>query len=250
MRPIPLKFHHDLKIKKPAGEPILDYDKMNLLTLLWRTINHQLFMESKGDSARMIVYLKDPRSGIKQTSKARSSEQSNLKRGLASSGMTVKNFTKGLRTIRPSEIIFKLTLEMSDGRVEHFECRYDDDKLFSNFSNKSSPNNFNFLRILWDQIYERFGFDEESWRCALTKFLNDPKNGFDDSKTNVKSSERSNLRRGLCCPNMTIENFTKALLAVDPVITTFGVYIHHERLTYHEIKMRNSSLAASPFDKE
>ncbi|EJO2543928.1 hypothetical protein NRE35_004294 [Salmonella enterica] len=250
MRQIPLRLRHLIK-PKPAGEPEREFGNINLLALLFRETKHQLFLTSAKMAGLMIVYLKDPRSQIKQTSKARSSEQSNLKRGLSTPGMTVKNFTKGLRVIRPLHVKFSLTLEFRDGRVEDFVVEYTQDKLFSVFSNKEGCTNYNFLRLLWDQVFERLGFNEDTWKKAVGDYLDDPANGYDDKK-NVRSSERSNLRRGLACPNMTIENFTKALRVINPTMATLGMDLKHEsgKWTHHSAKLRGSSLASSPFEKE
>lgn len=250
MRQIPLRLRHLIK-PKPAGEPEREYGNINLLALLYRETKHQLFLSASKMAGLMIVYLKDPRCQIKQTSKARSSEQSNLKRGLSTPGMTVKNFTKGIRVIRPLHVKFSLALEFRDGRLEEFFVSYTQDKLFSVFNNKEGNDNHNFLRSLWDQIFERLEFTDETWKKAVGDYLDDPVNGYEDKK-NVRSSERSNLRRGLNCPNMTIENFTKALRVINPTMTTLGMELQHESEAWsrHEAKMRGSSLASSPFEKE
>lgn len=247
---IPLRFR-DANKPEPAGEPEQSYEHVNLLALLFRQMKADLFLSSRKMAALMPHYLKDPRCQIKQTSKARSSEQSNLKRGLAHPGMTVKNFTKSLRVIRPKKIVFSITLEMRDGTKPEYFVNYDQDKLFSFFHNREAPNNHNFLRELWDMIYESFGFTEASWKKAVTEYLDNPINGYDDRR-NIKSSERSNLRRGLLCSNMTIENFTKALRIIDPakIMFTMELQLDSDAWTQHTVTMEGSSLALSPFDEE
>lgn len=234
-----------------AGEPEKDYGQVNLLSLLYRQIKAELFINSKKMNDLMKVYLKDPRNQIKQTSKARSSEQSNVKRGLAHPGMTVKNFTKGLRVIRPLQVKFKLLLELRDEVTVRATANYDQDKLFSVFSNKEAPDNHNFLRELWDNVYAVLGFSEASWKVAVTKYLDNPMNGYDERK-NIKSSERSNLRRGLACPNMTIENFTKAIRVLDPAMISLEMSIQLDSGAWASTTavMEGSSFAQSVFDEE
>lgn len=199
----------------------------------------------------MPFYLKDPRCRVKQTSKSRSSEQSNLKRGLAHPGMTVKNFTKGLRVIRPLQINFKLDLEMRDGKTRSYQVNYDQDKLFSYFHNREAPDNHNFLRMLWDLIYQSFGYTEATWKKAVTRYLDNPSNNYDGRK-NIKSSERSNLQRGLSCANMTIENFTKGLRIIDPakITITLELEVNQDAWKVFSGVMDGASLAHSPFDEE
>ncbi len=250
MREIPLRFRR-LTQPEPAGEPEKDYEQVNLLSLLFRQTRADLFISSRLWSSLMSTYLKDPRSQVKQTSKARSSEQSNVKRGLAHPGMTVKNFTKGLRVIRPLQIKFKLLLELRDGVTIKATVNYDQDKLFSVFNNKEAPDNHNFLRELWDNVYTVLGFTEASWKTAVTKYLDNPINGY-DGRRNIKSSERSNLRRGLACPNMTIENFTKAIRVLDPSKITLEMHLQLDSGAWskHVAIMEGSSFANSIFDEE
>lgn len=247
---IPLRFRNANK-PEPAGEPEQSYEHVNLLALLFRQMKADLFLSSRKMATLMPHYLKDPRCQIKQTSKARSSEQSNLKRGLAHPGMTVKNFTKSLRVIRPKQVIFRLELEMRTGIQLTYDVSYDQDKLFSFFHNREAPDNHNFLRILWDMIYDSFGYTEATWKKAVTEYLDNPINGYDDRR-NIKSSERSNLRRGLLCSNMTIENFTKALRIIDPakISLTLELQLDSDAWTKHTVTMDGASLAFSPFDEE
>lgn len=250
MREIPLRFRR-LTQPEPAGEPEQVYEQVNLLALLFRQAKADLFISSRLWSTLMSTYLKDPRSQIKQTSKSRSSEQSNLKRGLTHPGMTVKNFTKGLRVVRPKQIIFRLELEMRNGVQVTYDIGYSQDKLFSVFHNRDQPDNHNFLRTLWDMIYDSFGYTEASWKKAVTDYLDNPANGYDERR-NIKSSERSNLRRGLLCSNMTIENFTKALRVIDPatITLTMELRLDSDAWSKHTVMMEGASLALSPFDEE
>lgn len=247
---IPLRFRNVTK-PEPAGEPEQTYEHVNLLALMFRQIKSDLFLSSRLWTSLMNVYLKDPRSQVKQTSKARSSEQSNLKRGLTHPGMTVKNFTKALRVIRPKEVKFKVLLEFHDEAVLEARVTYDQDKLFSSFNNKENPDNHNFLRMIWDHIYFILEHTESSWKKAVTEYLDNPANGYDDRR-NIKSSERSNLRRGLACANMTIENFTKALRVLDPARIVFEMELQVDSgaWTKHTVMMEGSSLAHSPFDED
>lgn len=250
MREIPLRFRR-LTRPEPAGEPEKDYEQVNLLSLLFRRTQRDLFLSSRLWSSLMSAYLKDPRSQIKQTSKARSSEQSNVKRGLAHPGMTVKNFTKGLRVIRPLQINFRLILELRDEVTVRSTVHYDQDKLFSVFNNKEAPDNHNFLRDLWDNVYNVLGFSEATWKISVTKYLDNPINGY-DGRRNIKSSERSNLRRGLACPNMTIENFTKAIRVLDPnkITLEMDLQLDSGKWSSHSAVMEGTSFAKSIFDEE
>lgn len=250
MRPTPLRYKN-VHNPEPAGEPERDYDQVNLLALLYRRMKNELFLIPRRMSSMLVVYLKDPRSGIKQTSKARSSEQSNLKRGLSRPGMTVKNFTKALRVIRPLSIKFTFELELPNDVKIKSVVTYSQDKLFSVFNNKTQSFNYNFLREIWDHVYLLMDFTDATWKQAVTRHLDKPESGYAD-KRNLKSSERSNLKRGLECANMTIENFTKALLIIEPVMIRLKVdlQLDDESHSTHMAEMEGTSFANSIFDEE
>lgn len=248
---IPLYAKRLIEDRKKVGEPTPPIESVNLLALMFRRIKEDMNLTSYNMSSMMPKYLKDPRLNIKQTSKARSSEQSNLKRGLSNPGMTVKNFTKALRVIRPKLTRFVLRLQKNNGDVDEFVTEYTEDKLFSHFDNLTQPDNRNFLNELWAAIYQRAKLTEGKWRELVTQHLDDPNNGYDDGR-NTKSSERSNLKRGLACPNMTIQNFTKALRVLNPPRIELQIEFEFEDGDWlvHMVEMEGSQLANSPFDEE
>lgn len=230
-------------------EPVDSYSSINLLALLFRNAKSNANYTAKIWADLMRVYVKDPRVGIKQTSKARSSEESNLRRGLSNPGMTVKNFVRGLRVMRPRHTQFRLTLSMRNGEKREYVVEYSDEKLFSKFHNRLYPDNFNFLRMFWDMIYQDLGLTEASWKKLVTKHLDEINT---EDKANQKSSERSNLRRGLNCANMTIRIFTKALCVLNPaeIGLAMTVELPSGGTVTTEVSMEGNSLLSSPFDEE
>ena len=227
----------------------VDLEHTNLLALLFRVTKQLVVVTSKQWTDWLRGYVRDPRVGVKQTSKARSSEESNLRRGLTNPGMTVKNFTRALRVFRPRHITFTLYMKLRNWTDKSYTVEYTEDKLFSRFHNKDCPDNHNFLRMLWDKIYADLGFTEEGWKKMVTDHLDQIN---PEDKQNLKSSERSNLRRGLSCANMTIRIFTKALCVINPEEITLEMsmqLLSGSRTTTRAV-MEGNSLLSSPFDED
>lgn len=211
---------------------------MNLLSLMFRQVRSDLNISSLFWANRMTQYLKDPRNAVLQTSRGKSSERSNLNRGLIQPEMTILNFVRGLRVIRPINVKFMLMIEHRDGTKSAHSEEMDENDLYTEYHNEKYPTRLNVLHRLFLDIQKYSIKNEDDWNEKIKRYLDDPANGFMETGRN-QSSERSNLNRGLKNPDMSIKIFTKGLKVVDPVRVYFTLELtfHPEHVTLHEVRM-------------
>lgn len=236
-----------------AGEhvPMTNTDttgQVNLLTLMFRRIKSNVNMNPSLWSNRMNVYLKDPRNNVLQTSRGRSSERSNLNRGLTHAEMTTMNFMKALRVLRPLHVRFIFMLEDQDGELHCFSEDIDEVDLYLPYHNAKYPDRKNAFSRLFDVIRKRMVPDESDWNKRFKFYLEDPVNGF--LSGTKRSSERGNLNRGLSNPNMSSKNFTKGLKVINPKKIYFTVELHFSETQHsiHEVVMDGNHLNAQGED--
>lgn len=240
MRPgIPLRFRLAEEMRQQAEH--VNQGPLNLTALMFRRIKGDLNINSVLWSSRMNLYLKDPRNDIIQTSRGRSSERSNLNRGLTHPEMTITNFIKGLRVLRPLHVKFMFLLEHVDGsRTVHVEEMSEED-IYTQYHNERFPGRHNVLSKLFTEMKKTLIKDEEDWNNRFKNYLDDPVNGFSGTK---RGSERGNLNRGLSNPNMSIKNFTKGLKVINPARIYFSLEMTFmkDQITIHEVVMDGNHL--------
>jgi hypothetical protein len=235
-----------------------DVSGLNILALMFRKIKGDLNISSRVWSTMMTRYLKDPRNEVTQTSRGRSSERSNLTRALGAPGMTFKNFVKGIRLLDPKEVQLILELEFPDEtRVRH-TTTINQEALYMHFHNEKYPERQNVLATMFRAVKNVMGIGEEKWRELMQAYLDNPANGFVELyeaesgvKTKVtdsgkRSSERSNLTRGLGNPDMTIRVFTKGLKVLNPtnIHLTTKLDFGNGRTSSHTVSVVGSALVA------
>lgn len=250
---LPLRFALGVHLNEPEEENL---SGMNILALMFRQIKGDLNISSRTWSLMMNNYLKDPRNEVLQTSRGRSSERSNLNRGLANPGLTFKNFMKGLRLLGPQKVTLKLDLEFNNGVNVARSVTLDEEQLYLPFHNEKYPDRQNFLATMFRDIKNALNINEEEWRKLMTAYLSNPLNGFVEvsegedgvvhKTTNgpKRSSERSNLTRGLSNPDMSIKVFTKGLKVLNPKQIYFKVRLEYSggRSTSHLIHVAGNAL--------
>lgn len=222
---------------------------MNLLSLLFREVKNGLSISSTFWNIRLSQYVKDPRNEVVQTSRGKSTERSNLNRELAKQEMTLHNFIRGMRVIRPKELKFILLLEHRDGtRTSHVDI-VDEEDLYTHYHNEKYPTRFNVLHRLWTDIRRQVIKDEDDWNNRVNAYVNEPINGF--IQRNRQSTERSNLNRGIRNPDMSIKVFTKALKVIDPLrlYLTLELTFPDGVITLHEVRMDGRFLTTSDDDE-
>lgn len=240
MRPgIPLRFRlaEEMRQFNDRG----NQGPLNLTALMFRRIKGDLNINSVLWSSRMNLYLKDPRNEIVQTSRGRSSERSNLTRALTHSEMTITNFMKAMRVLRPLNLKFIFMLEhQNNERSVHVEEMTEED-LYTHYHNDRYPGRFNVLSRLFKQMKDKLVPDEDEWNEKFKQYLDDPVNGFLGTK---RGSERGNLNRGLSNPNMSIKNFTKGLKVINPsrIYFTLELEFMKDQTTVHEVVMDGNHL--------
>lgn len=240
MRPgIPLRFRLAEEMRQQAD--LSSQGPLNLTALMFRRIKGDLNVNSVLWSSRMNLYLKDSRNDIVQTSRGRSSERSNLTRGLTRSEMTFTNFIKGLRVLRPMHLKFIFLLEHKNGSHSvHVEEMTEED-LYTHYHNERYPGRYNVLSKLFKNMRDTLIVNEDDWNTKFKNYLDDPVNGFSGTK---RGSERGNLNRGLGNPNMSIKNFTKGLKVIDParIYFTLELTFMKDQTTIHEVVMDGNHL--------
>lgn len=216
--------------------------QLNLMALMFRRIKSNLNMNPALWSNRMNLYLKDPRNEVLQTSRGRSSERSNLNRGLTHPEMTTKNFIKALRVFHPKHVRFIFMLEDMEGQLHVFSEDIDEVDLYLPYHNVKYPERRNVLSRLFSEIRKEMVPDENDWAQRFKNYLEDPVNGFASGAK--RSSERGNLNRGLSNPNMSIKNFTKGLKVINPKRIYFTVELHFSETqqSVHEVMMDGNHL--------
>ena len=252
---LPLRFALGVLLNEPEEENI---SGMNILALMFRQIKGDLNISSRSWSLLMNQYLKDPRNEVLQTSRGRSSERSNLNRGLTNPGLTFKNFMKGLRLLAPQKVTMKLDLEFDNEVTVSTSVNIDEEMLYMPFHNEKYPDRQNFLATMFRNIKNTLEINDEQWRKLMSAYLNNPLNGFVETKElkggakssvvngGKRSSERSNLTRGLSNPDMSIKVFTKGLKVLNPKQIYFKVRLEYSggRSSPHFIRVAGNALVA------
>lgn len=218
---------------------------MNLLSLMFREIRNDLVITPMYWDIRLSQYLKDPRNGVVQTSRGKSTERSNLNRELARQEMTMHNFIRGMRVLRPIHLKFIIMLEHRDGRRTTHVDEIDEIELYTEFHNKNFPDRLNVLHRLFVDIRKASVQDESEWEKKVNAYVNDPMNGF--IERNRQSTEKSNLNRGIKNPDMSIKVFTKAMKVIDPqcIYFTLELTFPDDKITLHEVRMDGRFLTTS-----
>lgn len=245
---LPLRFRLSVFNEEMEEENI---GELNILAMMFRKIKGDLNVSSRVWSSLMNRYLKDPRNQVLQTSRGRSSERSNVNRGLANPGMTFSNFIKGIRLFNPEEFVFNLEIELPDDITIRKMVKVNQDMLYTEYHNKKFPDRQNLLATIFRDIKNILDVNEAKWRTLMTQYLDNPQNGFliDDLKKGGKrSSERSNLTRGLSNPDMSIKVFTKGIKVFNPISVTLScnLLFHDGRFTKHVITVSGTALSAGP----
>lgn len=193
----------------------------NLLALLFRRINGDLSIDAKGWSRLMERYLTNERNHhrIPQTSRGRSSERSNLSKGLSVPGMTLLHFMRGLQVINPHSIEWAFTLTTEKGEVST-KIDIDQDMLFQDYHNTNYPDRLNPLALAWRSLRAQCLPDKEHWRKAFNAYLANPENGViltgGADGQGRRNSERGNLTKALDNADMTIKVFSKGIRIINP----------------------------------
>ncbi|QDB71199.1 hypothetical protein CPT_Moabite_169 [Serratia phage Moabite] len=224
---------------------------MNLLALMFRKVKGDLAINSAMWSNLMNRYLKDPRNEVTQTSRGRSSERSNLNRGLTHPEMSIKVFIKGLRVLNPKHLKFTILLVHLDGSKTSHKVEMDPEDLYQHYHNEKYPTRLNVLHQLFLDIRKTVTPTEEDWNRAMKSYLEDPGNDFDD-KNKLRSSERSNVNRGLNNPDMSSKIFTKGLKVINPAQIYFTLELEFpgEQITHHEVRMEGNHLYIAGGDEQ
>lgn len=193
----------------------------NLLALLFRQINADLTIDAKGWSRLMERYLTNELNHyrIPQTSRGRSSERSNLSKGLSVPGMTLLHFMRGLQVINPHAIEWEFILETKNGEVSA-KIDMDQTMLFQEYHNTNYPDRPNPLAIAWRELRSQCLPEKDQWRKAFNAYLANPENGViltgGADGQGRRNSERGNLTKALDNPDMTIKVFSKGIRIINP----------------------------------
>ena len=90
----------------------------NTLAMVWRDILAKQNMTLSGWDMSMENYLRNPRNGIMQDSKSKSSARGNLNKELTRDVMSWRVFEKGLRFLGPVRVRMRIELEWQNGTSE------------------------------------------------------------------------------------------------------------------------------------
>lgn len=85
------------------------------LAKLYRRILWDLDIKPEQINTYILKWLDDPRNGIPNNGKARSTERGNLIKDLSKTEMTWKNFVKGIRLLRPLRVKFIVSADWVGG---------------------------------------------------------------------------------------------------------------------------------------
>ncbi len=97
----------------------------NTLAMVWREILAKQNMSLSGWDMSMERYLRNPRNGIMQDSKSKSSARGNLNKELTRDVMSWRVFEKGLRFLGPVQVRMKIELEWQNKTMEEFVVTID-----------------------------------------------------------------------------------------------------------------------------
>lgn len=224
----------------------------NLLSLLFRRINEDLTIDAKGWSRLLERYLSNELTvhRIPQNSRGRSSERSNLTKGLSAPGMTLQNFMRGLQVINPHFVEWSFTLTFADREVTTV-VELDRTALFQDYHNVKYPGRLNPLALAWRDLRKKCIplSDKKLWRERFNQYLADPENGVirtDDSTPGARNSERGNLTKALENPDMSIKVFTKGIRIINPqsIRTTIKLMMRPGgRVTEHSLLVITNQLS-------
>lgn len=200
------------------------------MSLLFRKINEDLTIDAKGWATLLERYLANPLNHyrIPQNSRGRSSERSNISKGLSVPGMTLLHFMRGLQVINPHSIEWRFSLEMHDGERIETLVTLDRDALFQEYHNTKYPDRLNPLTIAWRDLRNKAIPNKDAWRKAFNAYLANPENGVvltnnPDGSGGRRNSERGNLTKALQNPDMTIKVFSKGIRIINPVSITTDI---------------------------
>lgn len=212
----------------------------NLLALVFRKIRNDLSIVPKDWAHMMNVYTKNPLNEVPQTSRGRSSEASNLQRGLSVPDLSIQNFLKGIRVIAPESMGLKVTAEFEDGRVVTSSYFLDKDKLYLNYHNEKYPNRPNPFTIMFDDIRNQLGYNVEPvWNQLMDEYICRSVHTLEK-----RSSERSYLQRALGNPAMTFKVWMKGMMIMKPMAISLEVDLGWSwgNNTTHRVRMEGLML--------
>lgn len=199
------------------------------MSLLFRRINEDLTIDAKGWATLLERYLANPLNHyrIPQNSRGRSSERSNISKGLSVPGMTLLHFMRGLQVINPYAVEWRFTLEMAEGNVETL-VTLDREALFQEYHNTKYPDRLNPLTLAWRDLRAKAIPSKEAWRKAFNSYLANPENGVvltnnPDGSGGRRNSERGNLTKALQNADMTIKVFSKGIRIINPISITTDI---------------------------
>lgn len=175
-------------------------------------------------------YLKSPRSGIADTSSARSSKRSNLNRAIASDRVTWDTYREVLMVLNPKAILFKFNFVWDEKiilpkpKVEEI--------VYERASMECE------LTRIFREIFHSVGGDLKTWHHFIDRYLNKVYKG---KKINPvdRATERSNLNRTILkATSLTWETFLKTLsiMGIDSGLLTVELVWSDVKHTLHEYK--------------
>jgi len=194
-------------------------------------------------------YLRNPllHARIPQTSRGRSTERSNLSKGLSVPGMTLPNFLRGLQVLAPDSAKWTFTLNYADREVTTV-VELSREAIFQDYHNLHHPDRKNPLAIAWDALKAQVVTTPAIWRDLFNAYLANPENGVIrvDGDSDNRNSEKGNLTKALTVPNMTIKVFTKGIRILNPVSITTELELNIQggrRITKHTVTVITSQLS-------
>lgn len=218
--------------------------------MLFRRINEDLTIDAKGWSRLLERYLGNELTvhRIPQNSRGRSSERSNLTKGLTVPGMTLQNFMRGLQVINPHHVEWSFTLTFADHEVTTV-VPIDQQALFQDYHNVKYPDRVNPLALAWRDLRKQCIPNKTVWRERFNEYLANPENGVirtDDASPGSRNSERGNLTKALDNPDMSIKVFTKGIRIINPqsIRTTLRLMMRPGgRVTEHTLLVITNQLS-------
>lgn len=247
MRELPYRFQLLEKLKQTVD---VDHEGRNLLSSLFRRIKNDLEYTPRTWSTMVQKYLKDPRNKVGTSSAAKSSEASNLNRGLTVPNMTFMNFMKGMRVINPKALTFKFNVSFGKQESLKAEIRLTNEDLYTEPEDYERLDIVNPLKYLLSEILLERGLADSKGTTNSVEILN--KTGRHEleiylterrpelSKAKIPS-ERSYLLASLKKREISMKVFCKFLEMINPTYTEFSVEFHFGNgvETQHQVSVEN-----------
>lgn len=184
--------------------------ELNINNVTWHRlldnyVNNPLFLKIEG------MTVKNEQREIKR----RASLRSNLDTSLTSHNMTIDNFVKGIRMLKPDTSILRVEIELPKKHV----VKEASQRIISTSVNlpiyAQETSHGAILATMLKELHDGISPNKEETKLLTELFLTDPCNGISEDKK-LKSSASSNLIRSLTSDRLTWTNFQRCLYYLRP----------------------------------